>query len=76
MSEGRFDRNFFCVNVRLNVKVIQRYPISTKRSVKKILITYLFSKNHEKQSLYSEIKLLKLHFDPFENFKKSCYEFY
>ena len=41
-----------------------------KKISKKILKTYLFSKNREKQSLYSEIKLLKLHFDRFEKFQK------
>ena len=41
-----------------------------KKISKKIQKTYLFSKNREKQSLYSEIKLLKLHFDRFEKFQK------
>ena len=43
-----------------------------KKISKKILKTYLFSKNREKQSLYSEIKLhvLKLLFDRFKKFEK------
>ena len=47
-------------------KIISSRQIFDKKISKKILRTYLFSKNREKQPLYSEIILLKLHFDRFE----------
>ena len=44
--------------------------IFDKKISKKILRTYLFSKNREKQSIYSEINIFKLHLDRFEKFLK------
>ena len=47
-----------------------------KKISKKFLKTYLFSKNNEQRSLYSEIKFLKIHFDRFEKLKKSLEKSY